>query len=70
MPRYYDVSSTPQAMKSLWDKVYDLSDQVATANATITAQAATIASLQSTVATADQNAKAALIAVGQTVPIP
>ena len=62
--RVYAVEPSERSLRLLWDKLYDLGDQLDAANTTIKQQATTITTLQSGLSTATARATSALIAAG------
>lgn len=58
--RYFNLDPTPQNLRALWDKLYQIEEAVTAANTTIRSQAETIASLQTNLTRTQRTAKAAL----------
>jgi Tfp pilus assembly protein FimV len=66
-PRFYDTEASPSNLRAIWDRLHDLSSKHEANATTITQQAATIASLQSQLTAAQQQAQQALITAGKAV---
>ncbi len=67
--RHYSLDPTPENMRLLWDRINELEGLITAANTTITAQAATLATLQTQQAKTELKASEALITAGQQVGI-
>lgn len=66
--RYYNLEVTSENLRALWDKMHDLEQDLATANATILRQNGTISTLQTQLLKTAQQASEALLTAGQAVP--
>lgn len=66
-PRFYDTEASPRNLRALWDRIHDLGEKHDANTSTITQQAATIASLQSQLTTAQQQVQQALVTAGKAV---
>lgn len=63
--RYYDTAASPQNLRAIWDQLQGLQEDLAGAQALITAQQTTIDDLNSQVAQANRQAQTALITAGK-----
>lgn len=64
-PKYFDTRLTEQNIRTIWDQINRLNTDVVSAQGTITAQQATIATLQAQLTAAQQLAQHAVITAGK-----
>jgi len=63
--RFYDLTPSPSSMKALWDKIYDLFDNLETAQATINRQEAALLDQGNQIDVMGEQTRQALIAAGK-----
>jgi hypothetical protein len=67
--RYMNDQPTPDNIRALWDQIHKLTDQLVSAQATVSDQASTISTLQSQLTATAKKTEEALLTVGQPLAI-